>query len=80
MSCHLIYLLLPISHCSKLDAASGGSDDWAHGVAKIKYAYTVELRDTGDKGFILPKEQIIPTGEETFELFKDIAKAIAEEY
>lgn len=62
------------------DAASGGSDDWAHGVANIKYAYTVELRDTGDKGFILPKEQIIPSGEETWELFKDISLAIAEEY
>ncbi|KAI1285365.1 Carboxypeptidase B [Halotydeus destructor] len=63
-----------------LYSAAGGSDDWAHGVAKIKYAYTVELRDTGDNGFILPKEEIIPSGEETWDFFKNITMAIAEEY
>lgn len=49
------------------DAAAGGADDWAKGSAKIKYSYTIELRDTGRKGFLLPSDQIIPTGEETFE-------------
>jgi len=63
-----------------IDSAAGGSDDWAHGAAKIKYAYTVELRDTGDNGFVLPKEQIIPSGEETWEFFKTVSMAIAEEY
>nr|XP_023027547.1 carboxypeptidase B-like [Leptinotarsa decemlineata] len=27
--------------------AAGGSDDWAKGVVKMKYAYTFELRDNG---------------------------------
>jgi hypothetical protein len=30
----------------------------------VKYPYGVELRDTGEHGFILPANQIVPTGEE----------------
>ena len=59
-----------------LDVATGGADDWAKGMADIKYSYTVELRDTGRYGFMLPSEQIIPTGEETWAGFKAMAKAI----
>lgn len=57
------------------DAAAGGADDWAYGVAGIPYVYTVELRDKGRYGFLLPRSQIIPTGEETW----DAVKALAEE-
>lgn len=32
---------------STLYPAAGGSDDWAKGVMKVKYAYTIELRDNG---------------------------------
>ena len=56
-----------------LYAAAGGSDDWAHGTAGIKYSYTIELRDTGDHGFVLPKEQIIESGDETFAAIMDMA-------
>lgn len=59
--------------------AAGGSDDWYKGVMNIKYAYTVELRDSGRHGFILPASQIIQTGQETMELFKVIAKAVSHE-
>lgn len=45
--------------------AAGGSDDFAHGNCDIKFAYTIELPDTGDYGFLLPSDQIIPVGEET---------------
>ena len=40
--------------------------DWAKGVAGAKYAYTVELGDTGEHGFVLPPEYIKPTGEDMF--------------
>nr|CAD7578665.1 unnamed protein product [Timema californicum] len=64
------------SSTSLLYPSSGGSDDWAKGVAGIKYAYTVELRDRGSYGFLLPASQIIPTGKETFAAIKSIARAI----
>jgi hypothetical protein len=49
-----------------LYTASGTASDWAYEKAGIKYSYTIELRDTGTYGFLLPRNQIIPTGEETF--------------
>uniref|UniRef100_A0A671V1H5 Carboxypeptidase A1 n=1 Tax=Sparus aurata TaxID=8175 RepID=A0A671V1H5_SPAAU len=45
--------------------ASGGTIDWTYNQG-IKYSYTFELRDTGDYGFLLPANQIIPTAEETW--------------
>ncbi|XP_031371023.1 carboxypeptidase B-like isoform X1 [Apis dorsata] len=47
-----------------LYAASGGSDDWAKAILKMKYTYTIELRDTGKYGFVLPSRYIIPTAKE----------------
>lgn len=46
--------------------ASGIASDYAYGECGIKYSYTVELRDTGRYGFLLPPEEIIPSGEEMF--------------
>ncbi len=40
---------------------AGNSLDWAYGVADIPYVYSFELRDTGNYGFLLPADQIIPT-------------------
>lgn len=51
---------------SILYTASGTASDWAYEKAGIKYSYTIELRDTGTNGFLLPRQQIVPTGEETF--------------
>merc|ERR1712240_75284 len=49
-----------------LYTASGTSLDWALGVAGVPYVYSIELRDTGHYGFLLPPSQIIPTAEETW--------------
>jgi len=46
--------------------ASGSSTDWAHGEAGIGFTTSMELRDTGANGFLLPPAQIIPTAEETW--------------
>lgn len=43
--------------------ATGGSDDWTYSTGII-WSYTVELRDTGRFGFLLPPEEIIPNGQE----------------
>uniref|UniRef100_A0A182PLQ5 Zinc carboxypeptidase A 1 n=1 Tax=Anopheles epiroticus TaxID=199890 RepID=A0A182PLQ5_9DIPT len=52
-----------------LYVASGISVDWAHAVAGIPLAYTYELRDQGQFGFILPADQIVPNAEELLEAF-----------
>ncbi|CAF2984486.1 unnamed protein product [Rotaria sp. Silwood2] len=45
--------------------ASGGTIDWTFGKTNIIFSYAVELRDTGNYGFLLPEDQIVPTGKET---------------
>ncbi|XP_025601863.2 zinc carboxypeptidase-like [Athalia rosae] len=47
--------------------ASGNSMDWVRGALKIPVTFTYELRDRGRFGFILPADQIVPTGEETLD-------------
>lgn len=59
-----------------LDDAAGGSFDWATGVAKIPFSYTLELRPTDSSlnGFNLPASQIQPAGEETWAGLKVLAQ------
>ncbi|XP_077985390.1 carboxypeptidase B-like [Glandiceps talaboti] len=45
---------------------SGDSIDFAYGDRLIIHSYTVELRDQGQFGFLLPENQIIPCGEENY--------------
>ncbi|XP_014230660.1 carboxypeptidase B-like [Trichogramma pretiosum] len=59
-----------------LYAAAGGADDWAKANQKIKYTYTVELRDRGQNGFVLPAKYIKPTAEEAIAAVQVVAKAI----
>jgi len=64
---------IPLQPSHNLFYISGGADDWAKGVANIKYSYTIELRDSGTYGFILPAAYIIPTGKEALAAIKVIA-------
>ncbi|XP_077995892.1 carboxypeptidase B-like [Glandiceps talaboti] len=48
----------------------GVSVDWGYGEARIIHSNLIELRDKGEFGFLLPDDQIIPTGEETYEGLK----------
>lgn len=52
--------------CSTIYQASGSSVDYVADVVQGEYTFTSELRDTGEYGFILPPEQILPAGEEAF--------------
>ncbi|XP_011067757.1 PREDICTED: zinc carboxypeptidase-like [Acromyrmex echinatior] len=47
--------------------ASGNTVDWIKGIYNKSIVYTYELRDIDQYGFLLPPEQIIPTGEETLD-------------
>ena len=74
----MIDVLLAINCLS--DPFSGGSADWAKGVANIKYSYLLEIRDDGRYGFLLPPEQIVPTGEEHWAGVRIIAEEILRNY
>lgn len=56
--------------------SSGGSIDWAYVVGQIPISITFELRGPPESSdmFILPADQIIPTGEETLAAFVSIAQ------
>ncbi|CEF66206.1 Peptidase M14, carboxypeptidase A domain and Proteinase inhibitor, carboxypeptidase propeptide domain and ShKT domain and Proteinase inhibitor, propeptide domain-containing protein [Strongyloides ratti] len=60
-----------------LSPASGGSDDWAKSTLQVKYVYLIELRPEMELsgGFILDKDELIPTGVETFEAIKVVMEA-----
>ena len=58
------------------DVASGSSEDWALGEAGIPYSYSVELRDTGRYGFLLPRDQILATSEEIWAFHQAVANYI----
>lgn len=58
------------------DIASGSSRDWALGFHDVPIAASYEFRDTGNYGFLLPAEQIIPNSEEVLDsLVAFLAKA-----
>lgn len=59
-----------------LYAAAGGSDDWAKAHLKIKYTYTIELRDKGQNGFVLPARYIKPTAEEALAAVQVVSEAV----
>ncbi|OHW99939.1 zinc carboxypeptidase [Colletotrichum incanum] len=52
--------------CSTIYKATGSSVDYVNDVVKADYTFTQELRDTGNYGFVLPANQIVPTSEETY--------------
>lgn len=62
--------------CSTIYQATGNSVDYVADVAKADYSFTVELRDTGRNGFVLPAAQILPSGQEAFEGVKYLLQNI----
>lgn len=58
---------------------SGSSKEWAYGVHKVPFTFTIELRDTGKYGFILPPNQIIPTAEEVLDGLIGMINAVPKE-
>lgn len=59
------------------DGASGSSVDWFHEALGVKYAYALEVRDLGRRGFLLPQEEIVPTGNEIFVALSKMVNEIA---
>jgi len=59
----------------ELYIAAGGASDWFYSGGKMPLSYTIELRDTGTYGFLLPATQIVPTGEEALAATIALAQA-----
>jgi murein tripeptide amidase MpaA len=58
---------------------TGTASDWYYS-AGIWAAYTIELRDTGQYGFVLPPAQIIPTGQEIWASLRYFIKTVYDTY
>jgi len=65
---------------STIYVASGSSVDYTYGELGVVYSWAVELRDTGQYGFILPANQIRPQGEEFMAGVMVMANAIKTEW
>ncbi|KAI8040929.1 hypothetical protein M5D96_006872 [Drosophila gunungcola] len=66
------------SSATTLYEVSGSGKEWAYAVKNIKIPYTIELRDKGALGFLLPPEDIIPVAREVTEGFVGMIAAARE--
>ncbi|KAK4873619.1 hypothetical protein RN001_012979 [Aquatica leii] len=55
---------------------SGSSHAWSKRIIGIKYTYTIELRDTGERAFAPSADSIVPSGEDGVAIIRTIADVV----
>ncbi|KAF1730924.1 putative metallocarboxypeptidase ECM14 [Beauveria bassiana] len=59
---------------SRINEGAGSVMDWFYQDMSAHFSYQIKLRDHGLYGFLLPDEEIIPTGREMFFVMKDVQR------
>lgn len=64
--------------CDVSYTATGQSLDWTYHDLGAKWSFAANLRDQGVYAFLLPPDQIVPTGQEMLAGLLDLARFIAQ--
>ncbi|CAZ85373.1 unnamed protein product [Tuber melanosporum] len=66
---------------AKYQGTTGGGSmmDFFYAEDRIPYSYQIKLRDTGSYGFLLPRDHILPAGEESMNLLKHFGQFILDD-